>query len=251
MKNNTAQSLFLSNPTPWTIWKSGKVVRSGIGFQALTSLAPGQSKSYKWDNVGQLVGTGSYLVRVGPIHRPNGTTFFVSRTIAIAAGGKIAGTNRFPLAAGNVWQYVAAGADQKSTIKVGSTWGNVHSIQGLLDKTFVVQGSQYKTLFTFHRPLGFSYSVALDPIQGAMLKVGSTKDTLETPAGKFTNLYRLDVSYGPFGLVQTVYNSFWFAPGIGLVGFDRTHPAGPLKFRLESLNIRGSDGKWYFVGTDK
>ena len=108
-------------------------------------------------------------------------------------------------------------------------------------------GNMSVPLFRFKRPLGYSYTVQAPPLTGAKLKVGSKNDTLLTPLGTFKNCYRLDVQYPTNVLIGVGYKSFWFAPGVGLVGYNKFNPEGPVNFRLESAKILGSDGKLYLL----
>ncbi len=63
--------------------------------------------------------------------------------------------------------------------------------------------------------------------------MASRKDVLETPKGKFTHLLRMEFNPGccDWGWVE------WWAPGIGLVGFDLITIAGPQPYRLAYFNV--------------
>lgn len=63
--------------------------------------------------------------------------------------------------------------------------------------------------------------------------MASRKDSLETPKGKFTHLLRIEFNPGccDWGWVE------WWAPGMGLVGFDLITIAGPQPYRLAHFEV--------------
>jgi len=82
------------------------------------------------------------------------------------------------------------------------------------------------------------------------VEVGSTNETVVTPAGTFLNCYRLDVVYPFFSSVGHGYNSFFFAPGVGLVQYVAFSASDDedTTYRLHHAKIRALDGKVYRIG---
>lgn len=271
LTNGTSQTLTMSTPTPWSVYQGNKLVHTHISIQILGQILPGQSKTWVWNMTntsGSPVSAGSYTIKVGQLWLGQ-EQFTRSVTVALTPTGTIAGSSPFPLAVGNEWSFIAGpglffnAPSPYVTMKVANksgTWFKVKNLVGV-DRSAKMSGGAQPTLsvmaliggdawgsvslFRFNRPLGYSYTVGAPPLVGAKLKVGSKNDTLQTPVGTFKNCYRLDVHYPPNALVGFGYKSFWFAPGVGLVGYNKFNPEGPMNFRLESAKIKGSNGKLY------
>lgn len=248
---------------PWSVWKDGWAVYEPTAFLGPILLKPGYSKTWNWnlkDGSGKAVPSGSYTIRVEAMWIDS-PSFGVKRTIAVTPSGKLAGSNKFPLAAGNQWSYVSGPglggfASAPVWVTVTGKLGSWFWVQGLLGGDWYVKrtGTVYPTLyvkyqdksavlFRFNRWTGYSYEVSVPPLMGKKLRVGATKATVLTPVGEFKNCYRLDV----VGQTGVGYKSFWFAPGVGLVAYDMYTPNEIVAYRLQTATVKGSDGKFYTI----
>ncbi|MBI2900498.1 MAG: hypothetical protein HYY17_09950 [Planctomycetes bacterium] len=259
LTNNTADTITLSTPTPWSISKDDKLVYAPFSIMILGSVAPGQSKTWTWNKKGygdEWVGAGTYTIKVGLIWA-GGDPFSLTCDVALTPNGKLAGTSRFPLAVGNEWTYVSE-MSQQETMKVAYKWGDWYWVKKLVggsrwahmssswQPTLIVTTASDSTspLFRFNRPVGYTYKVNVGFIK--KMKVGGTDETVNTPAGTFTGCYRLDVAEN--GAMDAGYGSFWFAPGVGLVQYTTIWIGGQHTYRLHHAKIKGSDGKTYGFG---
>jgi len=213
---------------------------------------------------GKLVPKGSYTIEVGQLWL-GGAQFTRSVTVALTPSGTIAGTNSFPLAVGNEWNYSASSSigSPLSSMRVvqkwpNSNWFKVTNLIGM-DRWATHQGAAKPTLFVIPHPLaktiiqplfrfrqkvGFKYTTSLESF--TYLMVGAKNETVVTPVGTFTGCYRIDV------VISTIadggYMAFWFAPGVGLVQYKRLWIGGPKLYKLESAKIQGSDNQQYGIG---
>jgi len=278
LTNGTSQTLTMSSSEPWTIHKDNQLVYFPTPYSSQGQIDPGQSKIWVWymeDANGDAVPAGSYTIKVGPLSLGN-VQFTRSVTVALTPTGKIAGSSSFPLAVGNEWNFVAGpaasffgGPGIYSSTKVAKKSGAWYWIKDLVgkDRWAQLSGGFYPTLsvmamvggdgnksvpfFHFNWPPGYSYTVQAAPLTGVTLKMGSKHDTLQTPVGTFENCYRLDVQYPFMVFIGIRYKSFWFAPGVGLVGYNKSTLDGLLTFRLESAKIKGSNGKFYSLNANQ
>lgn len=265
VKNLSAQTVTLSGAAPWRIYNSGGQVVADLVWAG--PLAPGQSREWAWTKRHMLtrnfVPTGTYTILSGPVI-VGGTSRTLWRTIALTPSGNLAGTSRFPLWVGNTWTYqgaVANGPLVSRTIQVTALlqwWYRVTNLAGATRAAAMV-GATYPSLlcsptrsgsgadlFRFNRPLYYSYTVDFAPFPpGAKFSVGATNETVQTPAGRFTGCYRLDVQGS--GILAPQFGSFWFAPGVGLVQYVNPWTDGSKMMRLRYAKVRGSDGAWYTV----
>ncbi len=273
IKNIGSTAVTLSGPTPWSIWKGNILVYSPPSLAVLATLGPSQSKSWSWDKKdasGSTVSAGSYTVRVGKIYQST-LSYDLKVHIALTPSGKLSGTSYFPLKLGNEWVYLGAptsgapfGPISVSKIvshtKVSSTsWYRITNLAGA-DRWVKFSGYTYpslyvisvpassgsKSLFRFKRPLGYTYTVNFPNLPTTTFKVGATNETVQTPAGTFKGVYRLDVIGSP--IADAGYGSFHFAPGVGLVQYSEIQIWGVLKYGLLRASLWGSDGKQYTIG---
>lgn len=266
LTNKSAGTIHLSSPAPFKILKGNKVVYAPITIMVIWSvpLAPGESKSWSWDKKmfsGKWAPHGTYTIKVGPIFAPVATTTnHRSIDIALTPTGTLAGSNRFPLSVQNEWSFRSSfeitPAFMKVTTKKGSwfmvqnllggnRWVRMHSTQNAL-YTSPTPSVMLHGLFRFGLSPGSSYLVNVAGM--GKLTVGSTNETVATPAGTFQNCYRLDVEYPPIALVSQGYKSFSFAPGVGLVQYVTFSPVGIVTYRLRHAKIRAFNGTMYRIG---
>lgn len=94
--------------------------------------------------------------------------------------------------------------------------------------------STFVRLADFSRPVGTSFALNLGCTKSA--KIGAKGLTLNTDAGTFTNVVRLDftASCADAGLGQA-----WFAPNVGLVQFNQSNIAGSVTTSLVAATISG------------
>lgn len=253
---NTGSEMVRFQNTYWMILNGGTIFASAAG--PYFELPPGASMTWNWNKkygTGTFAPAGTYYLWVNmTVGIMNKSSY---RWFSLTPTGRIAGTNRFPLSVGDNWQYTINDSNQTTYQYTYQQDGNWFRVSNLLDTLRWVQrtGTTLYTkpdttgavgpLFRFSRPLGFTYSVAVGSLNG-LLKVGATSETVETPAGKFTGCYRLDVVSPNASL--NGYLSFWFHAGTGLVQVAR-QDAGQLQMlKLQYAKIRGSDGQDYRLG---
>lgn len=250
----------LIEPSPCTIWKDGKKIYT---FSSVNDdwIEEGQSRSWSWNRktaAGQAVGAGNYEIHVGQFWK-NDWDFDLGLAIAILPTGKVAGSNLFPLTAGNEWRYALSPEGDRLTMKASAKPGNWTKLSWLAgaQRLVTLKGSTLSArvnflpnspvvpLFRFKLALGATYSVNLGPsLLKVKLKVTSLNETVTTFAGTFPGCYRLEV----LPSTGLGYRSFFFAPGIGLVRFDRVTSGGPESWQLNHAKLKGSDGKGYLIG---
>ncbi|GEM_PF-1629028 len=245
-----------------TIWDGTKLVTSAASASSVKELLSGGSTTWTWTKRSLTGGTlpaGSYTVKWEGSY--GGSSLTASHRFALASYGKIAGSSRFPLDAGNQWVYKTT-AGEKHTLTVEyQLWGLLwYKVSGLFDdaRSASMTGTTYpilyvtqnnastsNPLFRFGRSVGYVYSVEFDEFPaGSKLVVGATNDTVRTPMGKFTGCYRLDVT----GVAGHPYHSFHFAAGVGLVQYKKYSQGNVVAFQLTYATIRGTDGKTYTLG---
>jgi len=197
LTNGTSQTLIMSTPNPWSIYRGSQAVFSPISIMVLGQIAPGKSKTWSWnmkDMSGKLVPPGSYTIKVGQLWLGN-DQFARSITVAVTPTGKIAGSSPFPLALDNEWGYVAGpglfgGPGSYSTTTVVSNSGTWYSIKNVVgkDRWAKLSGGSKPTLFVmakvggdgvmsvpffrFNRPLGYTYTVLGDALAGPFHQLG-------------------------------------------------------------------------------
>lgn len=270
LKNAGSTTVFLSTPSPWSVFSGTKLVFAPISLQVIAKLDPGQSKTWSWDRKdmnGKKVGPGTYTVKVGTIWSGS-SSFSKSVSVALTPTGKLAGSSSFPLAVGNQWVYtsgplIGVPGGFSETSKVTSKSGNWYKVTSLVgadrwahlnaavQPTLYVVSKLYpptisSPLFRFNRALGYSYKVEIDSLLFHKLKVGAKNETVVTPAGTFTGCYRLDALENVGADIG--YGSFWFAKGVGLVQYGKIKFWGEDLYQLTSAKIKGSDGKVYTIG---
>lgn len=81
------------------------------------------------------------------------------------------------------------------------------------------------------------------------LRVGAVNQAVDTPAGRFTGCYRLDVL--PAAKKYKEFGSFWFARGVGWVRYTAIGYDGKLvAYSLHRAKIQDTDGTWYTIGIE-
>lgn len=271
--NDSPRNVLIPN-AKWRVLKGSKVVYAPIS-EFLETVPAGKSGSLVWDkktNTGAAA-AGSYTIEVGPMFITPVNIGTRKITVALTptgmiAGNRMSGTSWFPLSVGDEWRYVATtktGASVTAAMKVTnhpatSKWyrvtnlvgaGRWASLSGAVKPALFVtstpsSGSAGVSLFRFKQAVKYAYKVQLPPLLTMVqMKVGSTNETVATPAGTFKNCYRLNAT--PAGWGAGV--SYWFAPGVGLVQYIEWKATTGVKlYRLHHAKIKGSDAKTYTIG---
>jgi len=248
----------------WSIkFGSRTVLKAPKGI--LGPLAPGEKRTWKWNkknSFGKSVKSGTYTVVVS-----DGSQINAALMIALTPSGRIAGASWFPLMAGNRWTYDHASSDglgpQQSmkvlTKNIDSDWylvenlagiyGWAHMAGGALPILYAGSPASFATahpLFRFEQPLKYAYPLSFPAFPpGSIMRVKAVNQSVVTPAGTFHGCYRLDVQ-PPGSLWATM--KFYFAPGIGLVQYERFQTFEFVIHRLHQATLRGTDGVWYTIG---
>jgi len=236
LTNQSSQTLHIDHIAPYEVLKGNKSFYAPLTILVAPSpLNPGQSLSWSWDKKssnGKWAPPGTYTIKVGPIFTPVATSQnYRSIDIALTPTGTLGGSSMFPLGVSNEWSFQPNTSANSTLSKVTTKKGQWYMVQGLLGANRWVRmhsisntlhtapkpSTAIQTLFRFGLAQGSSYSTNLAGMW--KMTVGSTNETVVTPAGTFNNCYRLDVEYLPTALVSKGYKSFYFAPGVGLVQY--------------------------------
>jgi hypothetical protein len=176
----------------------------------------------------------------------------------IGAGGT------FPLRVGNTWTY------QRSTLGGATEWtaevterlapvralpyfvlvgyfpGPLHSVRSDPFGTVTEQSSGYRDFlwYLLGAPVGTAWSIQLSPsplanplpdcISGAKLTLAARGETVQVPAGEFTNVVRVDWTSG---CMDAGITSEWFAPGVGLIRREEASFAGAVTSELVRADL--------------
>lgn len=235
LTNKTSSDLHLPAGAQWKITNGNDLVYQAVPTQQVF-LSAGQSKTFIWNKknaYGKEVGVGSFTIAVGPFHTA-GKEITLSRMIAVTYDGLMAANKIFPLVQGNQWVYQPMGKSSApmETMTVTKEYmtgdGSLYFVDNLLGKKRQVvlknlavktldSNSDFRELFWFYRPVGFSYEANFPPqLPQSKLKVGSVNASCATPAGLFKKCYRLEaVGQGSH------YGAFWIAPSFGLVQYSK------------------------------
>jgi hypothetical protein len=137
----------------------------------------------------------------------------------------------WPLSVGNEWVYQSTDGSERIvrvSQAVGDGWFRV---EGLFDGDLElrrdgvarraragVQATRRTALFRFSQAPNVLYRVTLEPFfKIAACKVAAVGTTVKTPVGTFKGCMRIDVVSNAG---SAPHQSFWFAPGIGLVQYN-------------------------------
>lgn len=266
-------------PNPVSFWpgikvtQGTKIVLDTFG-PFLIPLGSGQKMIVgEWDKKderGKFVPAGTYTIS-GAILLEDGSTKYVSTTIALTPTGRIAGTSLFPLAVGNAWVYEREGgevefmqAPPSQMMKVTSIkngWASVENLAfqsrsvrmtgGMTKPTLQTKTEKtVRDLFRFHgqKYQPYPFLAPDDVLQGILTVDMKDEDIVTTPAGTFTGCTRVTVVESMSGY-DTSYDSFWFTPGIGLVQYSFLNWTGDsMRYSLSRATLKGSDGKTYTIG---
>lgn len=274
--NTTSVAVQLPAPA-WKVRdEKGTVIKQAWnGLPGATTIPPNASKAFLWNKTGansQPVKAGSYMIEVGPIWL-DGKGVTLKHRIALTDTGRIAGTSLFPLSMGNEWRYGNQPEVMKITgsmVQSGSAWYKTSGFPlGYIDRIILVGkkkpilrvhhkwAGEITDAFWFGHPLGYSQKAPLfgevpslgeSPGMVASIQVGATDETVVTPAGTFQGCYRLNVNH--LFINDIALDKFWFARGIGMIQYSRFSWGRISVYPLQSVTIKGIDGKVYTIGTE-
>lgn len=94
----------------------------------------------------------------------------------------------------------------------------------------------WQLLANFNGAVGSASRIDVDPCNRGAVTVGALGETLNTPAGNFTNVVRLDFTPS---CADAGVTSAWFARGVGPVQWAESNIAGAVIYRLVSASIGG------------
>lgn len=267
--NDSSSPVTLNNATTWKVLQIKQVVvsdRAATPKGTVLKLQKGQSQSWVWDkkdSKGNWVTSGTYTILMDPITLSNGSKIPLYQTVALTPDGRIDGKNEFPLHLGNRWEYRGmdgtldkmyvslAGKDPKNQ----QPWFKVNHLLGA-GRFVRIYGKTHRSLmaspqatggvsemFRFNAKIGTTYKINFAPfLQNAKMSVHAVNGVFDTRAGRFTNCYELKTW-------NKGYMTFAFAPGVGLVHYQRPVNGKLVTFSLEHATVFGTpSNKLYTIG---
>lgn len=276
VKVTNASNTSYSDSCSWSVTNEQGEWIAGSMVTCVLPLHPKQSKTFTWDKKtlsgGKrvFVPAGSYTFKIGPFTKGSSNTLGFSWTVALAPSGKLDKDKMFPVSVGNLWSYRRQGTANATvfpktevmtlTSKSFCGWTKAVNLAandrtvlyGTLDTVYADVEGLSKPLFMFGRRKGFTYSfdVPGDPLEG-WFRIAGIRETIVTPAGKFTGCYVIEVEESISG-ADTSFGKFWFAPGVGLIQYSILPEGGPtVTYSLQYATIRGLDKKMYTIGFPK
>lgn len=174
--------------------------------------------------------------------------FFASAFLAVSASA--IASQYVPWQMGDHATYQGSGGDQARVTIDSVNGGNNHytNFAGLgalwvqtssaNEKVYIYSSvtRKWQLLVDFNAATGTANNIDIDPCNRGSVIVAAKSESLQTPAGKFTDVIRLD--FGTSCTDAGVTNA-WFARGAGLVQWSSSTIAGGITYSMLSGSIGG------------